>query len=254
MPARSRTLCLFFRGLLLARLESQARSPQPALLLELRPVLCWPWPELWLAQAPLAWVGKSQEPGDLLVTEWQWAERAQSSFCPWVVPMLLRASLAPENQGFCRSPPPASLSPCPRGQHPPFSESLVNGSPCWSGTQTAPLPLWEPEAGVGGPVTCPHVWSLPCSPVRLSGLGTSFSRSLEAGPFHRHSASLSKSPGLILCNEITNRGRAGVKSYGRVELTAVGGQRWTARPRGCPLSQTGGSGGHAFPGGALEAQ
>lgn len=70
----------------------------------------------------LAWAGKSREPGDLLLSRWQWAE-------------------SPREPRPMQDPRPLRLCPCaPCGQHPPLPESLTSDSA---------LRLWEPEAGVG---------------------------------------------------------------------------------------------------------
>lgn len=125
--------------------------------------------------------------------------------------MPLLAPLAPENQGLCRSPIlSVSVPMLPVGSILLFLSPWLTVSVLVRTSDSVPPSLGARRLGWGDwlPVlTCGLC--LPCSPVRLSGLDTSFSRSLEAGPLHRHPASLSKSPELILATRTPIEGRQG---------------------------------------------
>ena len=97
----------------------------------------------------------------------------------------------------------------PAGSNPLSPSAWLTDPALVGDSDSAPPALGARMRGWG---LCP-----PCSPERPSGLDTSFS-----GSPAQTLGSLSKSPGFILCDEVTSRGRAGVESYRTVNLSAVG--------------------------------
>ena len=170
-----------------------------------RLVLCLGWLE---PRGCPAWVRRSQEPGGLAGGWWRWAGTAPAVATP------LPAPPAPENPGLCRSPVVSTSvlaeEPLfPAGSNPLSPSAWLTDPALVGDSDSAPPALGARMRGWG---LCP-----PCSPERPSGLDTSFS-----GSPAQTLGSLSKSPGFILCDEVTSRGRAGVESYRTVNLSAVG--------------------------------